>query len=96
MELNERIISLRESIGISTNKLANKAGIAQSYLRDIELGKKNPTVEVMSYICDALGISLADFFVEDKDDINPLLKKALKTLDDEQQKMLAIFINTLK
>lgn len=96
MELNEKIILFRESIGISTNKLANKAGISQSYLRDIELGKKNPTVEVMSYICEALGISLADFFAEDETDIEPMLKNSLKNLDAEQQKMLANFINTLK
>lgn len=37
------------------------AGISQSYLRDVELGNKNPTVEVLSYLCDALGISLLDF-----------------------------------
>lgn len=96
MELNEKIIMFRESAGISTNKLANKAGISQSYLRDIELGKKNPTVEVLSYICEALGISLAEFFSEEKNELNPILMSSLKTLTDEQQKQLAYFINSLK
>jgi transcriptional regulator with XRE-family HTH domain len=28
----------------------------------VELGKKNPTVEILSYLCDALDISLQEFF----------------------------------
>lgn len=62
MKLNETLTYFRTQKGYSVNKLANLAGIAQSYLRDLELGNKNPTVEVLSYICDALQISLADFF----------------------------------
>ena len=58
LNVGKRIIQLREDKGISTNKLANLAGISQSYLRDIELGNKQPTVEYLSYICDALGITL--------------------------------------
>lgn len=37
-----RIKELREKAGYTVNKLANLAGISQSYLRDIELGNKNP------------------------------------------------------
>ncbi|HBI60973.1 MAG TPA: hypothetical protein DDY31_07150, partial [Lachnospiraceae bacterium] len=48
----------------SVNKLANLAGISQSYLRDIKLGNKNPTVELLSWICEALELSLKDFFDE--------------------------------
>lgn len=54
MEVGKRIIELREKKNFTTNYLANKAGISQSYLRAIELGKKNPTVEMLTYICDAL------------------------------------------
>ncbi len=65
MEVNKRITFLREQKGITVNKLANLAGISQGFLRDIELGNKRPTVETLSYICDALGISLKDFFDDD-------------------------------
>ena len=51
MNVGGRITELRKKKGITTNRLAYLAGISQSYLRDIELGKKNPTVEVLSYIC---------------------------------------------
>ncbi len=62
MEVNKRITFLREQKGITVNRLANLAGISQGFLRDIELGNKRPTVETLSYICDALEISLKDFF----------------------------------
>lgn len=65
MEVNQRIKFLREQKGITVNKLANLAGISQGFLRDIELGNKRPTVETLSYICDALEISLKDFFDDD-------------------------------
>ena len=71
MEIGERIKELRQKKGITVNKLANLSGVSQSYLRDIELGNKQPTVEYLSYICDALGISLSRFFSDEKE-INEL------------------------
>ena len=62
MNVGKRIIELRKTRGYTTNKLATRAGISQSYLRDIELGNKNPTVEMITLICDALDISLCAFF----------------------------------
>ncbi|MCI6021078.1 MAG: helix-turn-helix transcriptional regulator, partial [[Bacteroides] pectinophilus] len=56
---------ISEQKKLSTNKLANLAGVSQSYLRDVELGNKNPTVEFITLLCRALGISLAEFFSED-------------------------------
>lgn len=65
MDVGKRITSLRAIKGLTTTGLAHKAGLAQSHLRDIELGNKNPTVETVSYICDALEISMAEFFSEE-------------------------------
>ncbi len=86
---------LRERKGLTVNKLANNAGLSQSFLRDIELGNKNPTVETLSLFCDALDISLSDFFNEEKTEINPFLISALKKLSDSQQQKLSEFINCL-
>lgn len=96
MEVSRRIVQLREMQGISTNKLANKAGISQSYLRDIELGKKNPTVEVLSYICEALKITLKDFFSEEESGLHPFLQSALEKLNVREQIKLAELINEMK
>ena len=93
MEVGERIKILRTKKGITVNKLANLAGISQSYLRDIELGKKQPTVEYLLYICDALGISLESFFAECNE--NRSLAEEIEKLTGEQKKTLLAFIKTI-
>ena len=62
MDVSERIRFFREQKKMTVNKLANQAGISQSFLREVELGRKKPTVETLSLLCDALGITLRDFF----------------------------------
>ena len=98
MNVGLRIKTLREKKGITVNKLANLAGISQSYLRDVELGNKNPTVETLSYFCDALGVTLRDFFDTDAtgDKVNVFLKAELEKLNDTQQLHLADFLKSLK
>lgn len=96
MDVGKRIIELRERKNISTNKLANLAGVSQSYLRDLEMGQKNPTVEILSYICFALDISMQDFFAEPKNQVNPYLISAIQLLDDDEQIKLSEFICAVK
>lgn len=93
MDIAKRIIELREKKNMSTNKLANLAGITQSYLREIELGKTNPTVEKLSYICDALDVSLKEFFDDDKNNMN--LSSSLNALSPKQIEALIAFLDTL-
>ena len=40
MNVGKRIYELREQRQLTTNKLANLAGVSQSYLREIELEKR--------------------------------------------------------
>lgn len=93
MEVGKRIKHFRMQKGITVNKLANLAGISQSYLRDIELGKKQPTVEYLSYICEALGVSLENFFSEFNE--NRTLTSEIEKLNDEQKNALMEFIKTI-
>lgn len=96
INISERIITLRKMQNLTTNKLANKAGISQSFLRDIELGKKIPTTETLFYICAALNISMEYFFKEDDSQLNPILLTAISKLSEKEQLSLASFINSIK
>ena len=98
MDVGKRISFFREQKVMTVNKLANKAGISQSYLRSIELEEKNPTVEFLSYICEALDISLKEFFDDDveqelKDD--PILQEFYQ-LTPKQREALRQFIDAMK
>lgn len=94
---NNSIEYFRKQKGYSVNKLANLSGVSQSYLRDIELENKNPTVAFLTIVCNALGISLQDFFNDD-DTVsitnNPLLQRIYQ-LNQEQQEALLKFLDTL-
>ena len=92
MDISNRIKYFRTQKGITVNKLANLAGISQSYLRDIELGNKQPTVEYLSYICDGLGISLAAFFNDEASDELGLL---INRLNYKQKESLINFLKSL-
>ncbi len=95
MHIGNRLVELRKQQHLSTNKLANLAGISQSYLRDIELGTKNPTVEILSLLCDALHISLATFFAPPDSAISPALLTAIHRLTPREQEALAVFLHTM-
>jgi transcriptional regulator with XRE-family HTH domain len=97
MDVGMRIKFLRTEKNISVNKLANLAGISQSYLRDIELGNKNPTVLLLSEICDTLGISLKEFFDEEATSgiSNDPLIQQIYQLSAVQKETLLAFLKTI-
>ena len=92
MEVGKRIAFFRTSKGYSVNKLANLSGVSQSYLREVELGNKNPTVEFLSVLCDTLGVTLKEFF--DDQPADPLISKIYQ-LTPRQRKALGEFLDTL-
>ena len=93
MDIGARIRYFREKKNITVNKLANISGVSQSYLRDVELNNKQPTVEYLEYICFGLGITLKDFF--NTDEPQSEIEAAVSKLTAEQKELLIKFINSL-
>lgn len=50
----------REHRGLSARELAEKVGIAQPYLSQLETGKREGTVETMKALADALAVTIDD------------------------------------
>ena len=93
----ERLKLFRTQKGFTVNRLANMAGLSQSHLRDIELGNKNPSVETLHIICQALGVSLKDFFNDDlleSLESDPLLRRIYR-LSPEQREALCSFLDPI-
>ena len=65
MNVLEKVKKLQEERGWSTYKLAYEAGLTQSTLSNMFARGTCPTVDTLEKICDAFGISLAEFFEED-------------------------------
>lgn len=97
MEVAQRLAFFRVQKGITVNKLANLAGISQSFLREIELGNKKPTVETLRVLCDTLGISLKDFFDDGTSSalMDDELLAQLYRLSPSQRQTLSAFLKTL-
>ncbi|MBC5788335.1 MULTISPECIES: helix-turn-helix domain-containing protein [Clostridiaceae] len=60
--IGTRLRELRRSKGLSQEQLALRADITTAYLGQVERNEKNPTVVIMEKLCNALEISLSDFF----------------------------------
>ncbi|MCX7883453.1 MAG: helix-turn-helix domain-containing protein [Caloramator sp.] len=99
MNIGKKLRELRIKYNYSTIKLARASGVAQSYISDIEAGKSNPTIDKLNKILSVYGVSLSDFFIEDKPSLSPELKELLdhaKELSPEQISKLTEFIKTIK
>lgn len=58
MNIKER----REELDLSQKELAEKAGISQSFLCDIEQGRSKPSIDTALKIAEVLNISDVKFF----------------------------------
>jgi len=93
MDISKRIISLRESCGLTQNGLAERAGVSQSHLRRVELGQADITIGHLQLLCDAMSISLKEFFndTEDSDKVSLAFSK----LSPKQKLLLLTFLESL-
>ncbi len=57
-EIGRNIVFMREKIGVTQEWLSLETEIAGSYLREIEHGRANPTVDILGRIAHALQIPL--------------------------------------
>jgi len=56
--IGERIKKIREQRSLTQSKLASKADISQSFLSDIENGRKSPTLRTIRLIAKAFDLSI--------------------------------------
>ena len=49
---------------LSQEDFADKCGLHRTYISDVELGKRNVSLENVERISDALDMSIADIFIE--------------------------------
>lgn len=74
MNIGLRIKELRKSKNITGNYLAEITGISQSIISRYERNIIEPPISSLEIICNALNITLSDFFASEK---NPVLLNEL-------------------
>lgn len=82
MDINKKIEALRFQRGWSMYELAQEAGITQSTLTSMIKRGNPPKIDTLSCICEAFGMTLAQFFIEDEQ---------LEILSKEEKALVASF-----
>ena len=73
MTIGQRIKEARKSTGLTQRELAERAGTATGTIQQYELGKRQPRIEQLQRIADALNISAYDLIENAGDTLDPLL-----------------------
>lgn len=100
MNVLEKVKKLQEERGWSTYKLAYEAGLTQSTLSNMFTRGTCPTVDTLEKICEAFGITLAEFFESDSrkahvsKEEQELLNK-YRALTDKEKDAVKSMINAL-
>jgi transcriptional regulator with XRE-family HTH domain len=97
MNIGERIRRLRKARKLTLEELARTTALSQPFLSQIERDIKNPSVETLSRICDALGVTLAEFFSPGsmEPDADRLVVVA-RRLTSQQRELLARFLEQME
>ena len=93
MDVSKRLSTLRNQCAFTQNRLAELAGVSQSHLRRVELGEADITVSHLQLLCDAMGISLRQFF-DDESKVDEI-DIAISKLSPKQKKLLIAFLDSL-
>ena len=93
MDVSKRLISLRIQCGLTQNGLAERAGVSQTHLRRVELGQADITIGHLQLLCDAMSISIQDFFKDESESDEVAI--AFSKLSPKQKTLLIAFLESL-
>lgn len=100
MEVLEKIEKLRKERGWSINNLAMEALLTQSTLNT---RKAEPKLSTLRAICNAFGISLAEFFADDAEEkkeetlsIDAEIIRYVVYLNKEQKTALLVLLKSMR
>lgn len=93
MNVSERLIQLRRQQGLTQNGLAELAGVSQTHLRRVELGQADITVGHLELLCDAMCLSLHEFFAPPSK--TDEFSAAIAKLTPQQKAHLLAFLKSL-
>lgn len=82
MDINKKIENMRFQRGWSMYELAQEAGITQSTLSSMIKRGNPPKIDTLECICEAFGITLAQFFMEDE---------RLEMLSETEKEFITLF-----
>jgi len=65
-QLGRRIAALRRLVGLSQERLGERAHVGASYVAHIEIGSRKPTIEVLRRIAEVIDVPLWRLLTDDR------------------------------
>lgn len=102
MNVLERLQEIMRKQNLNANQLCKLANIPTSTFSNMKTRNTTLTIPILSCICDALDISLAQFFVEDEEQLYPVTSLQKEFLDyfilltEEEQNLLLEMVKLIK
>lgn len=97
MDIVKKIDEIRVKRGWTFYKLAQESGLTQQTFTKWMEGKTIPTIPALKAVCDAYGITLANFFAEnDMVEVTPETKSVFENwnyLTKEEQQSIKLIID---
>ncbi|MFA1820134.1 helix-turn-helix domain-containing protein [Virgibacillus oceani] len=96
--IGNQLKAYRKSKKMTTQEVADKVSISQSYISRFENGRAIPDIDLLERILAALGTDLSTFFAGDEDLPEDLIQliDTLKTLSPEARRKLNEFLQLMK
>lgn len=81
-----RAAAIRKAKGLSQAELADLVGVEQPTISRFERGADNVTLRLARQVADALGVSVADLFSDERSAAEQMLLEAFRSLPADRQK----------
>lgn len=99
MDIQKRIKELMEERNWTDYRLGKESGLSHSTITNMFKRNNAPTIPTLEAVCQAMGITLAQFFSADGESILTEEQQALfskwSTLTDEQKKILLALMDAI-
>ena len=102
IDIGNKLYAIRKQKGLTQAQVAEAAGLSDRTYADIERGSVNMRIESVLKICEALGITPNDIFVEDQEaeEMNASILERLDHLASKERKtaiqLLEVYLNSLE
>ena len=95
MDLGNAVKELRKKRGLTQGNFCEQIGITQSYLSQVEKGHKEPSIDVIKKIADALGtpIPVLFWFTLTEEDVDDNKREVFKLLKPSVNSLVDAFFN---
>ena len=101
MDLGKKFRQIREEKQLTKYKLTQITGISGHHIKGIEEGTRQPTIDTLQRLLEAMGCAMADFFSENaqavtlSEEERELIEK-LRTMDKKDAEAIMTICHRLK